>query len=337
MFEHRKEKLRFQKQKKKVKISLFIFVRTTRAHIHNTVFLVMTTTTIHTTTMILTATFSSAAGGGGGGARGGKGGIGGQKRVHHHRQKSFEVRATSSSSTSTSSSSSISSSSNTILSNTPNGVLFSSNSSKNHNDYSIALDKLRASGCEVYDVGSRFLSKGDRGEDVKALQALLMSEGLLSKDVAPTGIFDEGTKTALQSWQARRCLPNHGAFGDLCRLAYLDEKRLEMKSLLSSPLPPDRRKWKEAAVYQPQPMPKRAKSGGIMSLNSPMSWVQVTIGALVGATILSAASVLPNIDMDEIANRPDELTDEEEAYAMKILNGVPKKKVGEEKGEKDDE
>jgi len=337
LFEHRKEKLRFQKQKKKVKISLFIFVRTTRAHIHNTVFLVMTTTTIHTTTMILTATFSSAAGGGGGGARGGKGGIGGQKRVHHHRQKSFEVRATSSSSTSTSSSSSISSSSNTILSNTPNGVLFSSNSSKNHNDYSIALDKLRASGCEVYDVGSRFLSKGDRGEDVKALQALLMSEGLLSKDVAPTGIFDEGTKTALQSWQARRCLPNHGAFGDLCRLAYLDEKRLEMKSLLSSPLPPDRRKWKEAAVYQPQPMPKRAKSGGIMSLNSPMSWVQVTIGALVGATILSAALVLPNIDMDEIANRPDELTDEEEAYAMKILNGVPKKKVGEEKGEKDDE
>lgn len=337
MFEHRKEKLRFQKQKKKVKISLFIFVRTTRAHIHNTVFLVMTTTTIHTTTMILTATFSSAAGGGGGGARGGKGGIGGQKRVHHHRQKSFEVRATSSSSTSTSSSSSISSSSNTVLSNTPNGVLFSSNSSKNHNDYSIALDKLRASGCEVYDVGSRFLSKGDRGEDVKALQALLMSEGLLSKDVAPTGIFDEGTKTALQSWQARRCLPNHGAFGDLCRLAYLDEKRLEMKSLLSSPLPPDRRKWKEAAVYQPQPMPKRAKSGGIMSLNSPMSWVQVTIGALVGATILSAALVLPNIDMDEIANRPDELTDEEEAYAMKILNGVPKKKVGEEKGEKDDE
>ena len=288
--------------------------------------------------MILTATFSSAAGGGGGGgARGGKGGIGGQKRVHHHRQKSFEVRATSSSSTSTSSSSSISSSSNTVLSNTPNGVLFSSNSSKNHNDYSIALDKLRASGCEVYDVGSRFLSKGDRGEDVKALQALLMSEGLLSKDVAPTGIFDEGTKTALQSWQARRCLPNHGAFGDLCRLAYLDEKRLEMKSLLSSPLPPDRRKWKEAAVYQPQPMPKRAKSGGIMSLNSPMSWVQVTIGALVGATILSAALVLPNIDMDEIANRPDELTDEEEAYAMKILNGVPKKKVGEEKGEKDDE
>ena len=337
MFEHRKEKLRFQKQKKKVKISLFIFVRTTRAHIHNTVFLVMTTTTIHTTTMILTATFSSAAGGGGGGARGGKGGIGGQKRVHHHRQKSFEVRATSSSSTSTSSSSSISSSSNTVLSNTPNGVLFSSNSSKNHNDYSSALDRLRASGCEVYDVGSRFLSKGDRGEDVKALQALLMSEGLLSKDVAPTGIFDEGTKTALQSWQARRCLPNHGAFGDLCRLAYLDEKRLEMKSLLSSPLPPDRRKWKEAAVYQPQPMPKRAKSGGIMSLNSPMSWVQVTIGALVGATILSAALVLPNIDMDEIANRPDELTDEEEAYAMKILNGVPKKKVGEEKGEKDDE
>jgi len=337
LFEHRKEKLRFQKQKKKVKISLFIFVRTTRAHIHNTVFLVMTTTTIHTTTMILTATFSSAAGGGGGGARGGKGGIGGQKRVHHHRQKSFEVRATSSSSTSTSSSSSISSPSNTILSNTPNGVLFSSNSSKNHNDYSIALDKLRASGCEVYDVGSRFLSKGDRGEDVKALQALLMSEGLLSKDVAPTGIFDEGTKTALQSWQARRCLPNHGAFGDLCRLAYLDEKRLEMKSLLSSPLPPDRRKWKEAAVYQPQPMPKRAKSGGIMSLNSPMSWVQVTIGALVGATILSAALVLPNIDMDEIANRPDELTDEEEAYAMKILNGVPKKKVEEEKGEKDDE
>lgn len=287
--------------------------------------------------MILTTTFSSAAGGGGGGARGGKGGIGGQKRVHHHRQKSFEVRATSSSSTSTSSSSSISSPSNTILSNTPNGVLFSSNSSKNHNDYSIALDKLRASGCEVYDVGSRFLSKGDRGEDVKALQALLMSEGLLSKDVAPTGIFDEGTKTALQSWQARRCLPNHGAFGDLCRLAYLDEKRLEMKSLLSSPLPPDRRKWKEAAVYQPQPMPKRAKSGGIMSLNSPMSWVQVTIGALVGATILSAALVLPNIDMDEIANRPDELTDEEEAYAMKILNGVPKKKVEEEKGEKDDE
>jgi len=102
-------------------------------------------------------------------------------------------------------------------------------------------------------------------------------------------------------------------------------------------LPPDRRKWKEAAVYQPQPMPKRAKSGGIMSLNSPMSWVQVTIGALVGATILSAALVLPNIDMDEIANRPDELTDEEEAYAMKILNGVPKKKVEEEKGEKDDE
>ena len=310
-------------------------MRTTRAHIHNTVFLVMTTTTIHTTTMILTATFSSAAGGG---ALGGKGGKGGQKLfVHHHRQKSFEVRATSSSSTSTSSSSSISSSSNTILSNTPNGVLFSSNSSKNHNDYSIALDKLRASGCEVYDVGSRFLSKGDRGEDVKALQALLMSEGLLSKDVAPTGIFDEGTKTALQSWQVRRCLPNHGAFGDLCRLAYLDEKRLEMKSLLSSPLPPDRRKWKEAAVYQPQPMPKRAKSGGIMSLNSPMSWVQVTIGALVGATILSAALVLPNIDMDEIANRPDELTDEEEAYAMKILNGVPKKKVEEEKGEKDDE
>ena len=239
----------------------------------------MTTTTIHTTTMVLTATFSSAAGGGGG-ARGGKGGIGGQKRVHHHRQKSFEVRATSSSSTSTSSSSSISSSSNTILSNTPNGVLFSSNSSKNHNDYSIALDKLRASGCEVYDVGSRFLSKGDRGEDVKALQALLMSEGLLSKDVAPTGIFDEGTKTALQSWQVRRCLPNHGAFGDLCRLAYLDEKRLEMKSLLSSPLPPDRRKWKEAAVYQPQPMPKRAKSGGIMSLNSPMSWVQVTLSLI---------------------------------------------------------
>lgn len=219
-------------------------------------------------------------------------------------------------------------------------MLFSSNSSKNHNDYSIALDKLRASGCEVYDVGSRFLSKGDRGEDVKALQALLMSEGLLSKDVAPTGIFDEGTKMALQSWQARRCLPNHGAFGDLCRLAYLDEKRLEMKSLLSSPLPPDRRKWKEAAVYQPQPMPKRVKSGGgLLSLNSPMSWVQVTVGALVGATILSAALVLPNIDMDEIANRPDELTDEEEAYAMKILNGasVPNKKVEEEAGEKDDE
>jgi len=176
---------------------------------------------------------------------------------------------------------------------------------------------------------------------VKALQALLMSEGLLSKNVAPTGIFDEGTTMALRNWQERRCLPNHGAFGDLCRLAYLDEKRLEMKSLLSSPLPPDRRKWKAAAVYQPQPMPKIAKGRGVISLNSPMSWVQVTIGAIVGASILSAALVLPNIDMDEIANRPDELTDEEEARAMRILNGVPKtnKTNDDEKDddEKDDE
>ena len=114
-----------------------------------------------------------------------------------------------------------------------------------------------------------------------------------------------------------------------------------MKSLLSSPLPPDRRKWKAAAVYQPQPMPKIAKGRGIISLNSPMSWVQVTIGAIVGASILSAALVLPNIDMDEIANRPDELTDEEEARAMRILNGVPKtnKTNDDEKDddEKDDE
>jgi hypothetical protein len=45
--------------------------------------------------------------------------------------------------------------------------------------------------------------------------------------------------------------------------------------------------------------------------------------------------------MDEIANRPDELTDEEEARAMRILNGVPKtnKTNDDEKDddEKDDE
>ena len=53
-------------------------------------------------------------------------------------------------------------------------------------------------------------------------------------------------------------------------------------------------------MYQPQPMPKIAKGRGVISLNSPMSWVQVTIGAIVGRQILSAALVLPNIDMNAI-------------------------------------
>ena len=54
-------------------------------------------------------------------------------------------------------------------------------------------------------------------------------------------------------------------------------------------------------MYQPQPMPKIAKGRGVISLNSPMSWVQVTIGAIVGASIY-CGTVLPNTDMDEIAN-----------------------------------
>jgi peptidoglycan hydrolase-like protein with peptidoglycan-binding domain len=219
------------------------------------------------------------------------------------------------------------------------GVLFSANkdnkNSEYHNDYSKALDKLRASGCECYDVGSRFLSKGDQGEDVKALQALLMADNVLSKKVEPTGFFDDATKVALMTWQTKRNLPEHGAFGDLCRLAYLDEKRLEQKLLLSSPLPPDRQKWKQATRYQSQAI-KVVHAGKLYHTNSNwLSMSQMIVASMIGAAFLAAAFVLPNIDQDELVNRPEELTKEEEERAMRYL-GKPTKNV-QKKSSDDDE
>lgn len=65
---------------------------------------------------------------------------------------------------------------------------------------------------------TRDLTVGSRGDDVSALQQVLISGGYLTAVTAPTGYFGNATKTALAAWQtANGVTPAAGYFGAITR------------------------------------------------------------------------------------------------------------------------
>lgn len=66
-------------------------------------------------------------------------------------------------------------------------------------------------------VFTRDITIGSRGDDVSALQQILIDSGFL-KITAPTGYFGPITKTALSTWQTSRGVsPAYGYFGSISR------------------------------------------------------------------------------------------------------------------------
>lgn len=72
-------------------------------------------------------------------------------------------------------------------------------------------------GAAVYNF-TRDLTIGSTGDDVTALQTMLIASGDL-EILVPTGYFGELTKAALIKWQARNGVPATGYFGPLTRAA----------------------------------------------------------------------------------------------------------------------
>lgn len=83
------------------------------------------------------------------------------------------------------------------------------------------LRALTAKGCPVYNVGTRFLTVGDHGDDVKELQRFLMDAGYFDTKYGLTGYMGNVTKASLEAWQKDNAVPSTGAFGDLSRAKLL--------------------------------------------------------------------------------------------------------------------
>jgi len=68
------------------------------------------------------------------------------------------------------------------------------------------------------DLTVRDLFTGLNGEDVKALQTILIAQGY-EIPAGPTGLFASQTKTALSKYQAEKgIIPAEGYFGSITRL-----------------------------------------------------------------------------------------------------------------------
>ena len=147
------------------------------------------------------------------------------------------------------------------------------------------LAPLRAAGIEVHHLGSRVLAEGDCAPEVCALQAMLLSEKLLTLPSGglPTGYFGPSTTEALKRWQRGRGIEPTGVFGDAAREAYLAQKKSKLFESIFSPTPPNR-EWMAAEKFG---APVRSKGG--WSKEAYLSGADVFIASFVSGVAFTLA------------------------------------------------
>lgn len=102
-----------------------------------------------------------------------------------------------------------------------------------------------------YELGDRTLRKGDKGSDVKAMQAMLISLGYDLGSTGADGNFGSKTEKAVKAYQTESCLNADGVYGQKTHAALMASVVPKPNPDEPVPMPPttDTTKWLTITGY----------------------------------------------------------------------------------------